>query len=209
MDINHFDSLIFDMDGTLWDAVDSYCTIWNISLRECGYDHAEIDRRKLTDQMGSTLGSIIADIMPEAAGDMDFLATLGRNEQRLMPELGGRLYPGVKNLIPVLARQHRLFIVSNCSADGLPNFLKFTGLTPWFTDTLSFGQTGHGKAGNITALCRRHGLETPLYIGDTQSDADACNSIGVAIAWASYGFGHIERPDFTLNRFEDLKNTAS
>ena len=22
------DALIFDMDGTLWDAVDSYCKIW-------------------------------------------------------------------------------------------------------------------------------------------------------------------------------------
>ena len=26
-----FDSLIFDMDGTLWDAVDSYCEIWNVT----------------------------------------------------------------------------------------------------------------------------------------------------------------------------------
>lgn len=209
MDIKRFDSLIFDMDGTLWDAVDSYCTIWNVSLRECGYDHAKITRHELTDQMGSTLDRIIADITPEAAGDRNFLAALERNEQSLMPRLGGRLYPGVRELIPFLAQHYRLFIVSNCSADGLPNFLKFTGLTPWFTDTLSFGQTGHGKADNISELCRLYGLEAPLYTGDTQGDADACNHIGVPIAWAAYGFGRITRPDFTLNRFEDLKSILS
>ena len=30
------DGLIFDMDGTLWDAVDSYVKIWNATIAECG-----------------------------------------------------------------------------------------------------------------------------------------------------------------------------
>lgn len=29
-----FDSLLLDMDGTLWDAVDSYCAIWNAAIDE-------------------------------------------------------------------------------------------------------------------------------------------------------------------------------
>ena len=28
------DALIFDMDGTLWDAVDSYSEVWNETFRE-------------------------------------------------------------------------------------------------------------------------------------------------------------------------------
>lgn len=108
-----FDSLIFDMDGTLWDAVDSYCEIWNVSLRECGYKRPDIVRDQLTDQMGTTLDHIIEDIAPEAAGDTTFLEALYRNEQKMMPVLGGRLYPGVKKLIPELAHGFRLFMVSN------------------------------------------------------------------------------------------------
>lgn len=209
MDSKRFDSIIFDMDGTLWDAVDSYCAIWNVSLRECGFDHADITRRQLTVQMGYTIDRIIADLIPEAAGSRAFLEALERNESRLMPRLGGRLYPGVRETITALAEHHRLFLVSNCSADGLPNFMKFTGLEPWFTDSLSYGQTGRGKADNIKALCERYGLQSPLYAGDTQSDANACLSAGVPIAWASYGFGHIDRPDYTLNVFEDIKNIVS
>ncbi|WP_369124785.1 HAD family hydrolase, partial [Mucilaginibacter sp. 10I4] len=32
------DSLIFDMDGTLWDAVDTYAHSWNVVFAELGID---------------------------------------------------------------------------------------------------------------------------------------------------------------------------
>ncbi len=32
------DSLIFDMDGTLWDNVNSYEIVWNRALEILGYD---------------------------------------------------------------------------------------------------------------------------------------------------------------------------
>ena len=28
------DAIIFDMDGTLWNALDSYARIWNVCMRE-------------------------------------------------------------------------------------------------------------------------------------------------------------------------------
>ena len=206
MDSTRFDSLIFDMAGTLWYAVDSYCSIWNVTLRQCGYSRDDVSRDELLDHMGSTLDRIIADLTPEAAVDKGFFETLDRNERTMMPRLGGRLYPGVKELIPVLASRYRLFMVSNCSAEGLPNFLEFTGLRPYFTDTLSHGQNHCGKDANIRRLAENYGLKSPLYVGDTQGDADACHRAGVPIAWASYGFGHVDDPDFTLKCFDDLKD---
>jgi phosphoglycolate phosphatase len=32
------DGLIFDMDGTLWDNVDTYVKCWNIGLEKTGHD---------------------------------------------------------------------------------------------------------------------------------------------------------------------------
>lgn len=201
-----FDSIIFDMDGTLWDAVDSYCEVWNVSFAECGINHAPITRDQLMATMGMTIDKIMNVLTPEVANDKNFYECLVKNEQILMPKLGGKLYPGVKEDIALLAEKYQLFMVSNCAEGGLPNFLHFTGLTPYFIDTLSNGQTHLDKAGNINCLRDKYRLEAPLYVGDTQGDADACLKAGVPIAWASYGFGEIKEPDYTLSCFHDLKN---
>ncbi len=54
----------------------------------------------------------------------------------MMPVLGGRLYPGVRETLEELSRNSRLFMVSNCGPDGIRNFLKFTGLGEIMTDHL-------------------------------------------------------------------------
>ena len=38
MKIENVDSLIFDMDGTLWDAMKSYAEVWNVAFKEYGLD---------------------------------------------------------------------------------------------------------------------------------------------------------------------------
>lgn len=57
-----FDSLIFDMDGTLWDAVDSYAEIWNRTNAVFGID-ATVSRRELLDHMGQTIDVIFHSLM--------------------------------------------------------------------------------------------------------------------------------------------------
>lgn len=204
MEAKHFDSLIFDMDGTLWDAVDSYCKVWDATIKQCGVSRAPLTRHELVGLMGQSIGYIMTALLPGLNDHDGFLRQLECNEDSMMPQLGGCLYPGVKETIPELARHCRLFIVSNCSAYGLPNFLKYTGMEPYFTGTLSYGETLCPKETNIAKVVEQYGLKSPLYVGDTQGDADSCRKAGLPIAWAAYGFGHIGDPDFTLERFSDL-----
>lgn len=199
-----YDSIIFDMDGTLWDAVDSYCRIWDKSLAQCGYSQPPVTREMLIKLMGKTLDKIIQVIVPAAADDVNFFQTLDRNEREMMPELGGRLYPGVTETIHELSGHYRLFMISNCSSHGLPNFLRYTGLETYITDTLSNGDTSLDKAGNIEMMVKRHGLKRPIYVGDTQGDFDACEKAGIDFAFASYGFGTVSNPPHTLTKFSDL-----
>lgn len=200
-----FDSIIFDMDGTLWDAVDSYCQIWDETIAECGIKRGHVTRNELISLMGKTLDIILDKLMPENASDDRFLKKLDQNERLMMPILGGRLYPGVKSLMPLLARRYKLFMVSNCSSHGLPIFLEYTGLKPYVTDTLSHGDNNCSKAENIRLIMDRHALKSPLYVGDTIGDEQSSRQAGVAFAWASYGFGNAEKPDFTLTEFNDLQ----
>ena len=52
-----FDSLIFDMDGTLWDAVDSYCKIWNVTFEQMGLSQT-VSRQELLECMGKPINEI-------------------------------------------------------------------------------------------------------------------------------------------------------
>ena len=41
------DSLIFDMDGTLWDAVDTYAESWNMVFKKLNIDKVMVAKQLL------------------------------------------------------------------------------------------------------------------------------------------------------------------
>lgn len=199
-----FDSLIFDMDGTLWDAVDSYCRIWNVTSEQLGIDR-EVKRNELIDLMGLTIDVIMERLFEGYDIDKQrFLELLCENEQRMMPVLGGVLYPGVAELIPRLSRRYRLLMASNCGADGLRNFLRFTGLEPYFEDTITYGETGKDKPHNIRLLAERNRLRNPLYIGDTAGDCRSAHMAGVKMMNVTYGFGYAPDADYHADSFKQM-----
>lgn len=203
------DSLIFDMDGTLWDAVDSYCAVWDATAASMGIART-VDRRELLPLMGKPLEEIYRALMSHARIDsQEFMQRLGRCEAELMPRLGGRLYPGVRETLNALSdRGVRLFMVSNCSASGLDNFLDFTGLRPLMVDALSFGTTGCDKDVNMRRLRDVYSLKAPAYVGDVQRDADSTHAAGLPFIWAAYGFGSVLADDYEyrIDSFDQLLN---
>lgn len=185
------DAVIFDMDGTLWDAVDSYARVWNATFAAMGLDYPAVTRPQLLDMMGMNLGQIMKLLIPTLPPALHarFLKTLDQIEHRLMPLLGGRLYDGVKETLTALAHDRRLFMVSNCGTFGLDNFLDLTGLKPLMTDWLTHGGTGRPKEDNILYLKDRYSLAAPVYVGDTMGDLQSSHRAGVPMVWARYGFG--------------------
>lgn len=203
--MNRYDSLIFDMDGTLWDAVDSYARVWDISFARMGID-ATVSREQLVGCMGMKLSDIL-DTIVDPAVDIDrarFLDILAEEEARQMPRLGGRLYPGVADGIAALARRYRLFMVSNCAACGISNFLAYTGLTPYIDDHISNGENGLDKTENIRLIATRNGLTNPVYIGDTAGDAAHSHAAGVDFIHAAWGFGTVDPSAASAASFNDL-----
>lgn len=200
-----FDSLIFDMDGTLWDAVDSYVAVWNVTFEAMGY-RVSVSRDELLLYMGKPLDEIVASIASFLPSDRigEFYDRLARNDSEMMPVLGGRLYPGVAGWFPRLAERYGIYMVSNCGPDGLRNFLSFTGLTPYVTDTLTNGETRLPKSGNIALLAGRNGLKSSVYIGDTQGDCDQAHLAGIPMIHVSYGFGECRDADYSFSSFESL-----
>ena len=76
--------------------------------------------------------------------------------------------------------------------------MEVSGFEKYFSGHLSFGETELPKWDNIRLMCERLGLKHPIYVGDTQGDADAAERAGVAFAHAQYGFGTVERADHVI-----------
>ncbi len=200
-----FDSYIFDMDGTLWDAVDSYCQVWNKTLADIGDYSVIVTRPMLTSLMGKPLETIYDIVVGRRDIHEKFMERLGFNERNMMPTLGGRLYSGVTDTLAELSGRAKLFMVSNCDVSGLPNFLAFTGLRPYITDCLSIGETGFNKDVNIGTIVARYNLQTPVYIGDTQGDCELTHRAGLPFVWAAYGFGRdVQGYDYKIDSIKDL-----
>lgn len=202
--MDRFDSLIFDMDGTLWDAVDSYCAVWDCTSAALGAD-VKVSRDDLLRCMGMPIDAIYDRLVDDRSIDRSrYLELLDRNENEMMPRLGGRLYDGVGAGIKALSQRHALFMVSNCGAEGLRNFMRFTGLSDCFTDSLTHGETGLGKSDNIAMIVERNNLLSPLYVGDTQGDCDAAHAAGIKMAHVTYGFGSCRDADLSFGSFGEF-----
>ena len=202
-----FDGVLFDLDGTLWDSVDSICLSWNRVLG--AHDPAlagTLTREKLIGCMGMLLPDIFRKLLPQLPPE-----TLAAMEEELMEAEnswvavhGGILYPGVEKTLGELSADYPLFIVSNCQAGYIEAFFQAHGLGQYFTDFENPGRTGKAKAENIALVVARNGLKRPLYIGDTQGDYNAATAAGVPFLHVAYGFGTIDHEVPAVHAFEEI-----
>ena len=49
-------------------------------------------------------------------------------------------------------------------------------------------------------------MKNPVYVGDTQGDADAAKAANVPFIYAKYGFGDVEEFEDKIESFEELLN---
>jgi phosphoglycolate phosphatase len=205
--IDHsFDSLIFDLDGTLWDTCATCALAWNEVLRRNAISFRTITAQDVRSVTG----------LPHAECIDRIFVGLDANTRRLITEEtmiednlyvdrhGGELYDGVLDGIPKLAQRYKLLIVSNCQSGYIETFLRLTGLAPFFTDIECWGNTGESKSANTASLIKRNALSRPLLIGDTAGDALAAKDNKLPFAFVTYGFGKVDKPDIIFDTFDQL-----
>ena len=202
-----FESLIFDIDGTLWDSRALVAEGWNDRLRIEGKDHLCMTPEELTPLFGK-VAKDLADVlfaslpeeerMPLMDRCMDHeIGYLQKNECRVG-------YPGVKETLEKLSEKYRLFIVSN-SQSGYPQVcIEKLGITNLIQGHLCFGDTLTCKGETILKLMKDHGITAACYIGDTQGDAEAAAMAGLPFVYCAYGFGNVKEYWKSINRFEEL-----
>ena len=200
-----YQTLIFDIDGTLWDSRALVAEGYNLQLEQEGLSHLAVTAEQLRPLFGKVMTEI-ADILfvsipgPERYSLMErCMCTENAHLEASSCHIG---YPGVRETLEALAKTHELYIVSN-SQRGYPELcMEKLGIAPLIRGHLCFGDTGTGKGQTIRTLMERYGLTDCAYIGDTQGDRDAAAEAGIPFIWAAYGFG---TPDSWEHRIEEIR----
>lgn len=189
-----FDSILFDLDGTLWDAVPEVAKSWTLGLRQLGIDRPPITAEELFPCMGLLLPDIVDRLVPglDPDGQNRVIAHCCKVENEYLAQHGAALYPGEEKVLAALSQKYPLFVVSNCEKGYIEAYFAGTGMGKYFTGFESAGNTGLTKAENIALVTNRHGLKKPVYVGDTALDHKSSSQAGVPFIFAAYGFGRVE-----------------
>lgn len=199
------DSLIFDMDGTLWDAVDTYAESWNLIFQKLDIQRT-IKRDELLHVIGMDGKKLTRVMLPEFDDEkgMEIYNAVNQVRREILPTSGGIMYNGVTKGLEQLAGKYKLFVLSNCAVGIIPLFLTWAGINEVITDSMAYGTNQMPKNHNMHLLMNKHNLQNPVYIGDTNGDAEQTRLAGIPFVFVSYGFGNTDDYDNKFDDFESL-----
>ncbi len=206
MQLYHVDGIIFDLDGTLWDASATCTKAWNATLAQSGIKGHMVNEDMIRSFSGMQIEKVFKEQFSFIPPDLHrgLLELYKVNEKKFMADFGGELFPGVREGLVKIKDNYQIFIVSNCLDGYIENFIDLTGLQHMFVDYESSGRTGLSKAENISLIIERNNLKHPLYIGDTIWDKEAAGQVKIPFVHATYGFGKVDESDGIIKSFTDL-----
>ena len=202
--------IIFDVDGTLWDASAQVVDSWNEVLSMHPGLDVSITVEDMNNNMGKTMDELGRAFFPSFSHEerTRFMKECMEYENRYLETHPGVLYPGVKETVIRLAGNYELFIVSNCQSGYIEVLLKTSGLGEYIKDMECFGNTGLPKGDNIRMVVQRNHLDRCIYVGDTSMDQEAAALAGVPCVHAAYGYGSADAPEGSIDSMEQLPETA-
>ena len=208
MDCNemNIDSIIFDLDGTLWNSIEGVCVTWKIVLENYPNITKVITPKDIEGCMGLQIKEIGKKLFPDLKEDllMKLMNECCDAEQVYLRENGGMLFSKVEETLEKLFKKYKLFIVSNCQDGYIQCFFEAHKLNKYFTDFECSGVTGLSKGENNKIIIERNNLKSPIYVGDTNGDAESAKVAEIPFVYARYGYGNVEEYDYVIDNIEEL-----
>ena len=198
------DAIIFDMDGTLWDASQATARGWNKGLAFLGSDK-RLSAKDIQSVAGKPYEDCVELLLP---GFIDRYPTLidvlQRHEELEVGKQGGIFYEDVFDGVRRLSSRYQLFLISNCQDWYLDIFFGFSKLKSSFKDFDCYGLSRLTKEPMLKRIKANYFLQTPVYIGDTSGDEEAARAAGIDFCHVVYGFGIPTQPCLSFNSFREL-----
>ena len=200
-------SIIFDLDGTLWDVTDVTWKSANIITQK--YNLAAVNKKIVCDSFGLTRKECAKTYFPnlEISRSLKLMDEIADIKNKILNEQGGVLYPGLKETLINLSKKYKLYIVSNTAEDDYINaFLKCSELKNIFKDYIAASKLGLIKGEAINKIIEDNHIENAVYVGDTIKDKEASDYAKIPFIYAKYGFGDLSKEKYYINELKDLPN---
>jgi phosphoglycolate phosphatase len=202
---DEIDSILFDMDGTLWDGVETYAKGFNDFFKS-----ENINRRLTANDLYKYMGLEEEQYLEATMSEYPFSVRKGKYQQiinfqyeRIQTD-GGLLYEGVHEGLKLLKEKYKLFIVSNCPEFTITHFMEWAGIKDFITDTMAHGMNFKSKHENIKLIIEKYDLQHPVYVGDTDSDRKQSDLVPIPFVYVDYGFGKVDNYALLFSSFNQL-----
>jgi len=198
--------IIFDLDGTLVDSLDTFIKIGTEMAAKYGYRSLNDEQIKelLMLPMKKRIEILKIPIYLIPKMGIELLSTYNAYAAQVKPIVG------VKEMLEYLHKAgYRLNIVSSNSLRNINTFLEANELDLF--DNIQSSKGLFGKNITISKLISRLRVkkEEVIYIGDEQRDVEACKKIGIQVISVLWGFDSREliekaKPDFIVSNPNEI-----
>lgn len=197
--------IFFDLDGTLWDAVENITNSWNEELKRLGYDVC-LTPPQLQKEMGKLMEDIADSVFPmiDVSKRYDVLQKCMDYEMEYLANHGGILYDGVEETLKELSEDYCLAVISNGQETYVKGFLEYYHFEKYFNDYEEAGRTGKPKDENIKLVAERNQVDTFYYVGDILADMVSAEAAGATFIHAAYGFGTVPEDRLKIQSIREL-----
>lgn len=199
--------IIFDLDGTLWETMETTCKSANEIMKKHNIDH-EITKETVANTMGCNFEESAKNYMPDIEREKRLLLMkeITDYNSRKLAEEGGNLYPNLEETLKKLKEKYKLAIVSNCGPNYIESFLESSKLGVYFDDFAAASKMQIPKGEAIRKVMERNNIENAIYVGDTQKDYEASKMAGIDFIHARYGFAKQLEFEKYIDSIEQLPN---
>jgi phosphoglycolate phosphatase len=189
-----YDSVIWDLDGTLLDTLADLTASTNAALAAFGYPPRTLEQ--LRQVVGNGAANQIRKSLPEDAQDFDEVLAFYRAHYRAHCNEATRPYPGILEALDALkARGIRMAVVSNKPDPATKALCQahFGGRLDLVLGECE-GIRRKPAPDSVLRALELLGGSAPVYIGDSEVDVATARNAGMDCICVGWGF----RPEETL-----------
>ncbi|WP_153978937.1 HAD hydrolase-like protein [Paenibacillus xylanilyticus] len=212
-------SLIFDMDGTLFQTdkileLSLEDTFNHLRARHEWFTSTPIDQYR--EIMGVPLPKVWETLLPQHSAEVREL-TDAYFLERLIHNIRngkGALYPNVKEIFTYFKnRDFSIYIASNGLTEYLRAIVEYYRLDHWVTETFSIQQIQSlNKSDLVQQIIVKYGISNGAVIGDRLSDIHAAKDNGLVAVGCNFDFAksdELSQADIVIDDLIELKEYFS